>query len=77
MMLARSLATKHEIKAMELRVKYRATDYRLAELDGRLKVVAPHKPETKPSQTPTEKVKRLLAKMNDAGKEEVLRDLLK
>ena len=78
MMLARNLATKHEIQWMEAKIKYTSADYRLAQMDGRLKQVSVRKPDLKPKKTsPKDTARKALARLGEQDKTQILRELFK
>lgn len=76
---ARRIATTFEFKHMEIRQKYRTVDYRLALMDGRMKIVKPHRPDIRQSANPPQKVNiaKLLNRLSGRQKEELLKELLK
>ena len=80
MRTARELATKHEIKWMEAKQSYAKVDFKLAQMDGRLKVVKVKEPNLKREKqelNPVETARRAIAKLGEQEKAKVLEELLR
>lgn len=81
MRTAKALASKHEVKWMENKHRYTTIDYRLACMDGRLKVVKAKEPNLNPEKheklSNADLARKAIAKLGEQEKARILEELLK